>query len=97
MNYFYIHASKYLYIYYFELASFYRFGTGIAKDEQKAFELYKKAAEQGHVDACYKLAVCYEVGIGTVKDKMKAAEWYNKAAEKGDKRAKVILKELRYS
>ncbi len=47
----------------------------------KAIEWYKKAANQGHVEALYKLGVCYEQGIGIEKNETIAVEFYKKAVE----------------
>ena len=58
-------------------------GTGVEKDEQKAVELYQKAAEQGDANAQYNLGWCYESGTAVEKDEQKAVEWYKKAAEQG--------------
>jgi len=38
---------------------------GIAKDEEKAFYLFRKSAELGDVFAKQRLARCYQLGIGT--------------------------------
>ena len=65
------------------LAICYYNGTGVEKDEQKAVEWYKKAAEQGYASAQFNLAVCYENGTGVEKDEQEAVEWYKKAAEQG--------------
>ncbi|GBC10314.1 hypothetical protein RclHR1_09510005 [Rhizophagus clarus] len=65
------------------LAHFYQFGIGTEKNESKAFELYKKAAKKGQINAIYNLGYCYENGIGTEKNEIKAFELYKKAAEKG--------------
>ena len=37
------------------------------KNEQKAVELYQKAAEQGYANAQYNLALCYKKGTGVEK------------------------------
>ena len=57
-------------------------GNGVKKDEVKAFEWYKKSAEQEDSDAQNKLGLYYENGTGTEKDLEKAFYWYQKAAEK---------------
>lgn len=65
------------------------FKSGLAKDEAKAVELYRKAAEQdGARDsdaAAYRLGLCYLNGTGVEKDEAKAREWLRKA-ELGDAR-----------
>ena len=45
---------------------------------------YRKAAEQGHVDAQVSLGGLYELGYGVKKDHVIAFVWYNIAAENGD-------------
>ena len=40
-------------------------GDGVEKDEVKAFEWYKKSAEQEYSDAQCHHGYCYENGIGT--------------------------------
>ena len=58
-------------------------GDGAVKDEKKAVELFRKAAEQGYALAQYKLGWCYEYGRGVGKDYEQAVAWYRKAAEQG--------------
>ncbi|MBE6645508.1 MAG: sel1 repeat family protein [Ruminococcaceae bacterium] len=50
----------------------------------KAFELYKTAADMGHAAATHRLAVCYEFGIGTKKDRRRAFALYQTAVSLGD-------------
>ena len=45
-----------------------------------AFELYNKAAEQGSIEAEYRLGECYDKGIGVNKDDRIAFEYYKKAS-----------------
>ncbi len=56
-------------------------------NKAKAFELYTKAAEQGHPLAQHNLGCMYDVGDGIEVDKKKAFEWFMKAAEQGDHKA----------
>lgn len=53
--------------------------------------LYRKAAEQGHMGAQYRLGVRYYYGNGVGKDYTEAAKWYRKAAEQGHATAQYIL------
>ncbi|EXX50996.1 Skt5p [Rhizophagus irregularis DAOM 197198w] len=73
------------------LADFYKHGIGTEKDEIKAFELYKKAAEKGQIDSIYMLGKCYQNGEGTEKNLGKAFYWYQKAAENSVKEAMFNL------
>ena len=52
-------------------------------DEEEAFRYYLKAAQQGHIEAQYKLGECYYYGNGTAEDDKEAVKWYMKAAKKG--------------
>ncbi len=61
------------------------------RDYQKAYGLYKKLGNQGHVDAQYQLAAMYRSGRGVAKDHEKAAYWYRKAAEQGHAKAQYNL------
>lgn len=51
------------------------------KDERKAFEWFKKAAEQGNAEGQFFLGCSYSAGIGVEEDQSKAIEWLEKAAE----------------
>ncbi|CAB4417129.1 unnamed protein product [Rhizophagus irregularis] len=53
------------------------------KNEEKAFKLYKVAANKGLFISINDLGYCYQHGIGTEKDEVKAFELYREAAEKG--------------
>ncbi|POG66415.1 kinase-like domain-containing protein, partial [Rhizophagus irregularis DAOM 181602=DAOM 197198] len=64
------------------LAIFYNYEIGTNKNEIKAFELYKEAAEYDIV-AINRLGHCYQEGIGTKKDESKAFELYEEATKKG--------------
>jgi TPR repeat protein len=61
------------------------------RDYQKAYTLYKKLGNQGHVDAQYHLAAMYRSGRGVTKDHKRAAYWYRKAAEQGHVKAQYNL------
>ncbi|POG66361.1 kinase-like domain-containing protein [Rhizophagus irregularis DAOM 181602=DAOM 197198] len=66
------------------LGKFNHLGIGISVDNQKAFELYQKAADLGNSSGINDLGYCYLNGIGTGIDKKKAFELYQKAAELGN-------------
>ena len=61
------------------LGTCYRTGWGVGKDMEKAFDWYKKAAEQGDTFAQYRLSECFE------KDYQQFVFiWAKKSAEQGD-------------
>ena len=55
---------------------------------------YKKAAEQGHVQAQVRIGRCYARGWGVEKNAREAMKWYLNAAEQGSKEAIEELKSL---
>ena len=67
-------------------------GGGVATDEFKAMEWYRKAAEQGNANGQYDLGLMYKNGKkGVAKDEVKAVEWLRKAAEQGHAYGQVHL------
>lgn len=73
------------------LASYY---SRIDEQPKDAFYWYKKAAEQGHMDAQYEVGRCFILGVGTAKDIEEGKKWLNKAADQGHKEAQRELKEM---
>lgn len=61
------------------------------KEDEQAYVLFLKAAEQGYRRAQYHLAEMYECGNGIEEDGKKAVFWYLKAAKQGDVNAQVHL------
>jgi TPR repeat protein len=66
-------------------------GDGVAKDDEKAFEYFRDAAERGHASAQNWLGFMYDRGRGVVQDDAKAVEWYRKSAEQGNAHAQNSL------
>ncbi|CAI2164472.1 8382_t:CDS:2 [Funneliformis geosporum] len=64
---------------------------GVQKDETKAFELFKRSAEQECLNAQFELGFCYDEGIGTEINKLKAFELYKMAADKENNTAQCNL------
>lgn len=58
--------------------------ANLETDEVKAFELYKRAAEKGCVDAYDDLGECYRNGKGTRQDLNAAIAWHKKAVDEGN-------------
>ena len=66
----------------YKLGVCYENGTGVPRDDKKAFDCYRNSAEKGIVDAQFSLGACYENGKGVGKDVKEAVEWYRKAADR---------------
>ena len=80
------------------LGFLYENGLGVAKDETKAAEWYRKAlelylefAEQGMLLAQTGLAFMYKYGRGVTKDEAEVEKWLQRAAEQGDMFSQVQL------
>jgi TPR repeat protein len=70
----------------FNLALMYENGAGIPRDARNAIYWYTKAAQQGHVEAQYRLGTIYRYGYGDevlLLDFKKAVYWITKASEQG--------------
>lgn len=57
---------------------------GIPKDNNKAFDCFKKAAEEENVESFFCIGQCYLNGLGVDKNEKEAACWFKKAAEFGE-------------
>lgn len=64
-----------------KLATMYRDGHGVEKNESKAVELFRQAAEAGYVPAQLNLGVMYRAGKGVEADNNEALRWYRLAAD----------------
>lgn len=73
-------------------------GVGMSDCYRKiAVMWYIKAAEQGHIEAQFKLGLCYEEGSGVLCDKAEAIKWYKKAADQGSRYAIHNYLKLKYN
>ncbi len=75
----------------FELGDRYASGRGVPKDDAKAVEWFRKAAEQGSAAAQDVLGTAYSEGRGVPEDDAMAVEWYRKAAEQDFAKAQYNL------
>ncbi|MFC1580142.1 SEL1-like repeat protein [Thermodesulfobacteriota bacterium] len=75
----------------YQLGGMYTKGKGVAKDDQKAFQLIQAAAAQGHPGAQRAVGWCYQEGQGVAQDYDQALKWYRKAADQGEKWAPYRL------
>ena len=66
----------------------------IPEDKIEAMNLFRKAAEQGHIDAHTFLGDMYFFGEGVPQDYAEAVKWYRKVAEQGDDVAQFKLGEM---
>ncbi len=74
-----------------ELGRAYGLGTGVAVDRERAFSLYKRAADGGFPPAEYGLGILYKSGLGTGADPALAFSWMQRAAEAGYAPAECYL------
>lgn len=65
-------------------------GVRIPKDERKAIEDFRLAAETGNTDAMYELATAYAAGAGVQKDMKVSVEWAKRGALAGHARSMTI-------
>ena len=61
----------------------YKHGRGIAHNNAKAVDWYRKAAEQGHAGAQNQIGLLYAEGRGVPRDDEVAFQWFRRAAEQG--------------
>lgn len=64
-----------------ELGHAFFFGEGVPANQERAFRLYRRAAEAGNCEGMFNLASCLQRGEGVPKDINKALRWYERAAE----------------
>jgi hypothetical protein len=66
-------------------------GEGVIKDESKAVDFFRKAAESGYAPAQNNLGNCLYSGEGVSQDRVEAVKWYRKSAEQGNVEAQNNL------
>ena len=76
------------------IAKFYRDGTGVEKDVEKALQLFTKAAEKGCKGAIEDLAWMYRYGKEVDIDGEEAVKWYKMAVDKGHNEHLMNLAQL---
>lgn len=80
----------------YEAGENYYYGVGVEQNDTEAAAWYKKAAEQGHRIAQYRLGMCYEMGQGVDEDLEKTSFWCEKAAEQGYAPAQFYIADMMY-
>lgn len=76
------------------LAGLYQRGDGVARNLERAAELYSRAAEQGDAEAQFNLGNMYLLGEGVQPDEAWAMTYYRQAARQGHALAKRNLTQL---
>src|ERR1035437_2878896 len=69
-------------------------GEGVPKDQAKALQRFRKAAEAGNMEGQRNLGHAFAQGQGTPVDGIEAYQWLSVAAAQGDKAAKKELADL---
>lgn len=79
----------------YSIARSYELGKRVKSDKAKAIDWYVKAADQGHVDAAYRLGLIYYKGVGGFKtDFKKAFRYISQAANKNHKNSQANLAKM---
>lgn len=78
----------------YAVATMFARGRGTVRDQKKAIDWFKKAADQGHVKSAYKLGYAYLKGQGVGKDFEEAYRWLKFASDKDYERAHFYLAEM---
>ena len=81
---------------YLEIGILYLEGERVKQNDAEAVKWFRKAAEQGDVEAQTILGACYYSGSGVEQDYAKAVEWCRKAAEQGLAAAQNMLGDCYY-
>ena len=81
----------------FVLATCYKDGKWVDRDNMMAIDWYTKSSEQGNDDAASVLAYVYENGVMTEKNMTKAVTYYTRLGEHGYQRAQEFLGNWYYS
>lgn len=71
-------------------------GKGIQKNEQRSFEINRKAAVEGHADATLAMGWFYLNGVGVARSISDAITWYRRSARRGEPRAMFSLGFIAY-
>jgi len=74
-----------------DLAVRYRLAEGVGEDFDRAFDLLRRAAALGDLQAQALLGVCYRYGEGVDSNEGTATYWFRKAAEEGNALAEYML------
>lgn len=73
------------------LGEMYLEGIGTEKDTDRAFELFRSAAQSGDSGAMYRLALMYKDGISCEESQSNYRMYMRMAAERGNRDAKMVV------
>lgn len=76
---------------FYDLAWYYRSGSGVKKDGLEAYYYFRRAAEMGLAEAQSILGSIYSSDNGIPKNQKKATHWFLKASKQGDMTAMFNL------
>lgn len=76
------------------LADKYEHGLGVAQDDERALDWYRKSAALNNYVAQYSLGMMYMRGRGVPKDMAQARAWLIQSAEQGYDKARSALQEI---
>lgn len=76
----------------YSLGCFYNEGLGVPQDRHKAFNLFAKAAKQGHKEAQYNVGYMYGNGWGVERNQTLANYWFREAAKNGHPQASAMIR-----
>lgn len=74
-----------------ELGFLFEEGKGVVADMDRAYFLYRSAAEKNLPQALFQMGMCSLKGLGTQQEESTATEWFRKAANLGSTRAMYQL------
>ncbi len=73
------------------VAAYYHEGRGVDKDDEKAFQWYKKSAKQNYIYGLANMGWAFYHGVGVSQDYKEAIVWYQKSAEKDHAESQYVL------
>jgi len=73
----------------------YYMGEGVPRDYSRAYQWFKKSADQGNARGENLLGILYEYGQGVAQDKQQAMIWFQKSADQDNSDGRDNLNELK--
>ena len=73
------------------MGAMYLSGHGVVRDQARALDWFRRAADQGHIGAQFKLGELYATGEGITQSDVQAERWFERAASNGHPDAQYLL------